>query len=153
MLNLYDELITIIRAFDADGVEYALCGGMAMAIHASPRHTVDIDLLIRPEDLDRAYAVAERCGYTFRARPMSFADGEVEIRRVSKIDPDTRDPLMLDFLLVTPQYEDVWATRQVALIEDGQISVVSREGLVKMKRSRSSGRDLDDIAALQSEAE
>ncbi|HYM60517.1 MAG TPA: nucleotidyltransferase family protein [Thermoanaerobaculia bacterium] len=153
MLNLYDELIAVTRAFQERGVEYAVCGGMAMAIHSIPRNTVDLDLLIRREDLEQAEEIAMQLGYTFKARPMKFDGGTVEIHRISKIDPDTHDPLMLDFLLVTPAVEDVWAAREVLRLEDGAISVVSREGLIKLKSSRLSERDIEDIRLLRGEGE
>jgi len=149
MIDLFDELIAITCALREQHIEYAVCGGMAMAIHSVPRNTIDIDLLIRPEDLDRAEEIAMTLGYVTKARPMHFSDGAIEIRRISKIDPEARDPFMLDFLLVTPSIEDVWASRQVLELEDATIAVVSREGLIKLKSFRSSGRDADDIALLQ----
>jgi hypothetical protein len=149
MIDLFDELIAVTRALDERQVAYAVCGGMAMAIHSVPRNTIDLDLLIRPEDLDAAQATAMTLGYTFKARPMRFSDGAIEIRRISKIDPETLDPFMLDFLLVTPQIEDVWTTRQILELETEKIAVVSREGLIKLKLFRSSGRDVDDIALLR----
>ncbi len=48
MPKLYDELRTLISALDRGKIEYALCGGIAMAIHGRPRATVDIDILITP---------------------------------------------------------------------------------------------------------
>ena len=153
MINLYDELIAVARALAAAQVEYAVCGGMAMAIHSLPRNTVDLDLLVRAEAFEAAEAACSPLGYTFKARPMRFADGAVEIRRVTKIDPVSHDALMLDFLLVTQDIEDVWASRQLFETEDASIWVVSREGLIKLKTFRSSGRDLEDIAALRGESE
>ena len=154
MLDLYEELLTVTRAFAAAKIEYAICGGMAMAIHSIPRNTVDLDLLIRREDLERSEQVAAGLGYTFRARPVMFSDGTVEIRRITKVDPESHDPLMLDLLLVTPAIEDVWSSRQAFETAEGEvISVVSREGLVKLKSFRSSGRDLDDIKLLRGETE
>lgn len=43
----------MLRAFDTCRVEYALCGGVALAVHDVPRSTGDIGVLARPEDLDR----------------------------------------------------------------------------------------------------
>ena len=133
-------------------VEFAVCGGMAMAIHGFPRATVDLDLLIRPESLEAAFEAVHSAGYVVKAVPMRFAKGSVEIRRVSKIDPRDGDTLMLDLLLVTSASEKVWDTRQIAALPDGsKIPVVSREGLISLKESRSSGTDLDDIAKLRGE--
>ncbi|NOT58834.1 MAG: hypothetical protein HOP19_01280 [Acidobacteria bacterium] len=46
MLNLYEELKLLIARLNESGESYALCGGLAMAVHGVPRATVDIDLLI-----------------------------------------------------------------------------------------------------------
>ena len=151
MFDLYDELRSIVATFNARGVEFALCGGLAMAVYAAPRATVDIDFLIRPEDVEAAFAAAESVGYVIKARPMSFSAGAVEIRRVSKIDPASHDVLSLDFLLVTAASRDVWQNRQQVILDGLQLTVVSREGLIKLKSFRSSGRDLDDIAVLRGE--
>jgi hypothetical protein len=56
---------------------------------------------------------------------MNFASGTMQIRRVTKIDSDG-DTLMLDLLLVTPTYEDVWRTRYAVEWRDHMVSVVSR---------------------------
>jgi hypothetical protein len=50
-MNIIDELRAIIARFDQEGVDYALCGGLAMAIYAVPRATLDTDLLIQVDSL------------------------------------------------------------------------------------------------------
>jgi hypothetical protein len=149
VLNLYEEFRAVIHALDDAGIPYALCGGLAMAIWDEPRATVDIDLLLRGEALHAAYEAIAPLGFVVRALPMKFSAGAIEIRRVSKFDPSGGDVLMIDFLIVTEAVEDVWASRVSAAWEDRTISVVSREGLIKLKSFRSSGRDLDDIKRLE----
>jgi hypothetical protein len=51
MPNLYQEFRTVVAALGAARVPYAVCGGIAMSIHARPRATVDIDLLAPPAAL------------------------------------------------------------------------------------------------------
>jgi Nucleotidyl transferase AbiEii toxin, Type IV TA system len=149
MLDLYDELTILLAAIDRAEIEYALCGGLAMAVWQLPRATVDIDLLIEESSLAPIEEVAATLGYVIKARPMNLAGGAMKIRRISKIDPGGGDVLMLDLLLVTPALQDVWEQRVRVEWERGEISVVSREGLIKLKTFRSSGRDLDDIEFLK----
>lgn len=149
MLDLYEELAAIVAALENRQIPYALCGGLALAVWGLPRATVDIDLLIEPSAVDDVEAVAESLGYKFRARPMTFSDGAITIRRITKVDPAGDDPLMLDMLLVTPATRDVWESREQVAWERGSIWVVSRSGLVKLKMFRRSGTDLDDISRLQ----
>ena len=96
-----------------------------------------------------ALAVAASLDYKIRGKDMSFANGAIKIRRVSKIDPDGGDLLILDLLLVTPQIRMAWDSRFEAEWEGGALSVVSREGLIALKRLRGSGQDLDDLKALE----
>jgi hypothetical protein len=49
--NLYEEFRTVVAALGAARVPYAVCGGIAMSIHARPRATIDIDLLAPPAAL------------------------------------------------------------------------------------------------------
>ena len=149
MFDLYEELRKVISALDKNQIDYALCGGLAMAVYDHPRATIDIDMLILSEAFESIPEIAEDLGYTIRGLDMSFANGAVEIRRVSKIHPTTGHILSLDLLLVTPAIRDVWESRVEADVEGSKLSVVSRRGLIALKELRRSGRDLDDIAALR----
>jgi hypothetical protein len=149
MLDIYDEFRNLVAVLDEHQIDYALCGGMAMAVHDRPRMTIDIDVLIQTESLDAVMGIANELDYKIRGKDMSFANGAVEIRRVSKIDPESGDLLSLDLLLVTPQLRSVWDSRVQSEWEGRRLSVVSRSGLVALKKLRNSGQDLDDIKALE----
>lgn len=150
MATLLDELSQIISALDENEIEYAVCGGLSMAIHGFARATLDIDVLIRPESLEKAYQVGAEEGFDIRGLDISFKERAVEIRRISKID-DNGEVLSLDLLLVTPQVEDVWKTREQIDFLGKKLSVVSREGLIKMKTLAGRQQDLADIERLEDE--
>lgn len=147
MFDLYEELRKVTSALDEHNIAYALCGGLAMAVYDHARATIDIDILILSGSLESTLEVAAELGYSIRGLDMHF--DEIEIRRVSKIHPATRHVLTLDMLLVTPAIREVWESRVLADVEGGTLSVVSREGLIALKKFRSSGTDLDDIAKLE----
>lgn len=149
MFDLYEEFKSIVSALEERGIDYAVCGGLAMAVHGLPRATIDIDLLILPAQLEEAKRTARSLGFTIEAFPMTFAKGAVEIRRLSKIDPDTGIVLSLDMLLVTPQIVDIWQSRGEVEWESGRLMVVSRRGLIALKSERSSLQDLADIQRLK----
>jgi hypothetical protein len=150
MLTLLDELSQLISALNENEIEYAVCGGLSMAIHGFVRATVDIDILIQPDSLENAYKIAAEKGFDIRGLDISFKERAVEIRRVSKIDSDG-EVLSLDFLLVTPQVEDVWQSRETIDFLGKKLFVVSREGLIKMKRLAGRPQDLADIERLENE--
>jgi hypothetical protein len=149
MFSLPEELDSIRVALTRAGIDYAVCGGIAMAIHGFTRATEDLDIFIRPEDLRSVEETVAPLGFTFKAKPMTFSSGNMEIRRVSKIDSKDGDVLTLDLLLVTAATEDVWETRQRLTWRGEPFNVVSREGLIKLKRYRSSDQDLVDIERLK----
>jgi len=149
MLDLYEEFKALIAKLSECAIDYALCGGLAMAVYGIVRATVDIDLLILTESLEKVIALARELGYTLEATPMRFANGAIEIRRISKIDPDSGDVLMLDLLLVTPPIVAVWESRSEVEWESRKIQVVSREGLITLKSLRGSSQDLEDIRRLK----
>ena len=151
MLDLYEELRILVGKLQESKIEYALCGGLALAVYGLPRATIDIDLLITKDYLADVQTIAQKLRYTLKATPMEFAKGVIEIHRVSKIDPESGDLFSLDFLLVTPEIDSVWRSRREVEWEDGKLWLVSREGLITLKSLRGSGQDLDDIQRLKEE--
>jgi hypothetical protein len=153
MLDLVHELQELVAVLDERRIEYALCGGMAMGVHGHARTTIDIDIMILSESQEAVIEVAKNLGYNIRGKDLTFAGGAIEIRRVSKIDPESGDLLSLDLLLVTPEIRVTWESRANADWEGGNLSVISRDGLVKLKKLRNSLQDIADIDALEREEE
>ncbi len=151
-LDLIAELERVIDALDAARIEYALCGGLALAIHGYPRATQDIDILLRLESLDRALAAVRAAGFDVPARKMTFGlkTGRArEVQRVSKLDPETNQLLVLVFLLVNADLETAWAGRVPVRSGERRLVVVSRDGLATMKRIAGRKQDLADLAKLE----
>jgi len=148
-MNLKEELSRILAVLKHAGIEFALCGGMAVIIHGYPRATRDIDILVREEDLESLRELLHQIGYTFVAGIIPFNVGkstETQVFRISKVEDG--DLLTIDLLLMTPILQDVWDTREKYLVEGEVIPVVSREGLAKMKRLAGRPQDIADLAAL-----
>lgn len=143
-MDLYEELGQLVDAFSQAGVDYAICGGIALALHGYPRFTKDIDVLIRAEDLDRAVRVAEQCGYLDPAGRIPFE--QMDVFRTNKIQG--REVLTLDLLQVSPHLEDVWRGRQRFQWQAHTIQVVSASGLAKMKKLAGRDQDFVDLKRL-----
>lgn len=150
MATLLDELSQLVSTLERNGIEYAVCDGLAMAVHGFARATLDIDVLIRPESLEQAYEVGKEHEYDIRGFDISSKERAVEIRRISKID-DEGEVLSLDLLLVSPDVEDVWATKEQVDFAGKQLTVVSRDGLIKMKTLAGRSQDIADIERLENE--
>ncbi len=149
-MDLQEEFLALVDALNRNGVEYGVCGGIALAIHGYPRFTKDIDILVRPEDLDRVLAAAAERAFNVAARPLRFDAGtpkEREVRRISKIEGE--DVMTLDLLLSTGILQEAWGDREVFEWEGRAVKTVSAQALVKMKRVAGRDQDLLDIRKLE----
>lgn len=147
MSSLLREFSTFTELLNQQNINYAICGGWAMAIHGLPRATVDIDLLVLSEDLEKVWQAAESLGYDVEGLPLHF--GVIEIRRISKIDKEEKRLFTIDFLLVTDALKEVWENRELVEWEDGKTWTVSREGLILLKTISGREQDLLDIKNLK----
>jgi hypothetical protein len=145
MVDLYAELAALLKELRAEGVEYALCGALALAVHGAPRATKDLDLIARREDQDRVRQAVRRAGFLFEALPMEFSSG-IEVQRFSKLVE--AKPLMLDFLWAAGPLEPIWSRRERLPWGEGEIWVVSREDLITLKLTAGRPQDLVDIQSL-----
>ena len=151
MLDLARELRDIAAALDRAGVAYALAGGLAVSIYATPRATQDVDLLIAVPDLDRAIAAVRDLGFRLAGRPMRVAGGRMEIQRLTKIDGT--DLLPLDLLLPRdPELSGILAARIQVTWEGTALWIVTIPGLRSLKRLRDSAQDRADLEALGPES-
>jgi len=149
MSSLLAEFVNFTETLNRETIDYAICGGWAMAIHGLPRATVDIDSLILTEDLEKVWNIAQNLGYDVEGLPLHFHDGAIEIRRISKIDKQSKRLFTLDFLLVTEQLIEVWENRELIEWEDGKTWTVSRKGLILLKTISGREQDLLDIKKLR----
>ncbi|MSQ02390.1 MAG: hypothetical protein EXR71_10955 [Myxococcales bacterium] len=141
----YAELIALTRALDEAGLDYALCGGLALAVYGAPRATRDIDLLVSPAQLDEIRAVARSLGYTYAALPMRLTSG-ITLWRLTRLVGV--HPLMLDLMLLPEGLTAVFDARIRVAVEGGSLQVVTRDGLIVLKTTAGRPQDLVDIQRL-----
>jgi hypothetical protein len=144
-VNLFDELVAVVRALDDARVDYALVGGLAVGVWGAPRATKDIDLLVRPEDLAGAKEAVRAIGYTLEGLAMRFSDG-TRMQRMNKVAGG--QVVTLDFLLVDGALEPAWQSRQRRETDFAALSVVSREALLAMKVAAGRPQDQADVVKL-----
>ena len=148
VLDLYTELRTLAAALDAASIPYGLAGGLAVSLYTTPRATEDIDVLVAAVDVERVVRATAPLGFRMTGRPISVADGRIEIRRLIKIDG--ADLLPLDLLIVVDrELGEAVQGRVEKVIEGQRLSIVGVDALVVLKRLRNSNRDLGDLDALR----
>lgn len=85
--TLWETATRVHDVFAAHGVPHAIVGGVAVCLHGYRRNTVDVDLLIRPDDSAavRAHLEADECSVKF------VMAGEPEGPGQSAVFPDPAD--------------------------------------------------------------
>jgi hypothetical protein len=146
-VDLYEELRRIVQGLNERQVRYAVVGGLAVSIYATPRATEDVDLLIASSDLDAAVGTLTAIGFRLAGQPMDVARGRLRIQRLIKTEGT--DLVPVDLLL--PMDRDL-----ARLLDDVRVvdwrgesaAVVSVAGLRALKQLRGSTQDRADLEAL-----
>jgi len=146
-----EEILRVLRAFEAAGLEYVLIGATAMGVHGLVRATEDVDLVIKatPENVERL-RVALRAAY----------GGDPHIDEITAGDllgdypalryyPPTGD-LYFDVIVrlgEAASFETVDAESMT--IEGTRVNVATPAALYRLKRDTVRARDREDAAALK----
>lgn len=137
----------MVAALNAARVRYAITGGIAVSMYASPRATEVIDFLVAGGDVDPTVALLGGLGYRLAGAPMEGADGRLRIQRLLKFE----GAALLPVDLLIPQDATLARLvdeRSVVDWEGERVAVVTVEGLRVLKRLRGSAQDRADLEAL-----
>ncbi len=148
-MDIFEEFIGVTKALQVANIEFAVCGGFAMALHGLPRFTEDIDLLVRRDDVERIVKLMSAIGFEFDAGTIPLAvrtRHPIALRRITKIVGENF--VTLDLLSVNAGLDDVWRERETHALNGVNIPSVSVLGLAKMKRMAGRLQDLADIERL-----
>lgn len=96
-MNVFYEFHKNVQHLQREGVEYSLIGGVAIAFHAVPRFTKDIDLLLRKSDLPKMTAILNKEGYFSSSAPWTIKNSGLTLHRFFKMENE--DGMIVDVLL------------------------------------------------------
>jgi hypothetical protein len=150
-MNVFFEFQKIVRRLQAENIEYALIGGVAMAFHAEARFTRDIDLLIPKLELTRVKEVLKREGYFQSAAAWSPNNAGMTLHRFLKVE--NQDEMIIDILVADDdRHAQIIRNAQEAVSEGmGSVRVAARDDMIRLKRERNSKQDQADIERLEDE--
>lgn len=143
---VHKTLREIARRLSEDKIDYAIIGGMALALHGFIRPTEDVDLLMTPEGLDKFHRELVGRGYVplFPGARKHFRDAETGI----KVE-----------VITTGEYPGDGKPKPVAFPDPKNVSVdlagysvVSIESLIELKLASgltAEHRKLRDLADVQ----
>lgn len=149
-MNIFEEFAEIINHIESANIKYALVGGVAMAFYAEPRFTQDIDMLLGPNDFEKARRVLEQNGYFESASPWTFKSTPLTIHRFLKIQGS--DEMIIDLLVAgNKKHLEIIENALIAEGEHGVAHVAGKSDIIWLKRQRNSLQDQADIERLENE--
>lgn len=147
--TLYQTLHRLVERLRAEGIDYALLGGLALGEHGYPRLTQDIDLLLSPAGLARFRDRLIGHGYrpAFEGAQKTFRDTETGVR----IEIITAGEYPGDGLPKPVAFPD--PAEPGVTVEIESIRVIALEKLVELKLASGQSaphrrRDLADVQDL-----
>lgn len=148
--TLVEDMMKIIKVFDENKIDYGLCGGLAVSIHGHIRYTKDIDIIIKPDDLEKAKHVLEKIGYDLPSGLIPFKQPNGSLREINRVSRAIGPNLYtLDLMLCTGSLNEAWEDRELMEYDGSEIKVISKSSLIKMKKEAGRPRDLDDVHELE----
>lgn len=151
----------LFEALNKGGVEYLVCGGIAVNLYGIERATADIDLAIRldEENLGRFIAAAKELGLKPKM-PVSLEDlNDQKKREEWRIEKgmvvyslfDENAPFLLIDLFIEPQFNfhDAYRRRKETKLSDIVIPLASIDVLIKMKEKTGRPQDKADVFYLK----
>jgi len=138
--------ISLLAAFAAASVEFAVVGGVAVNWHGYLRATNDLDIFIRPteENAQAAFQALLALGISLEGLvPGDLLDDEENLRFGPAEDHIDVLPSIGEM-----SFEQVWRNRIVAEVEGLSIPFISKPDLIENKRQVGRLRDLADVEEL-----
>jgi len=146
-MPLSKDLSEFIELLNANGVEFLVVGGFAVAWHGHPRFTADIDFLIRPDPVN-----AERVVKTLR----EFGFGGLQILPAELCQPDQIiqlgvKPNRIDLITSVAglSFGEAWDSRVAGTIDSVGVLFIGRDALIRNKEAAARPQDLADAHALR----
>ena len=150
MLSDYRELLSILNAHR---VKYLVIGAYAVAIHAQPRATKDLDILVKadPENAKAVFAALAEFGAPLEGLTSADFEEPGPFFRMG------REPVGVDILTAIPgvEFDAAWPRRVEDVFDEEtnlRANFISREDLLAAKRAAGRRQDLADIEAIEKAA-
>ena len=147
MKPLSKDVQEFIRLVRAERVEFLIVGAWAVAFHARPRYTGDVDIFLRRDEpnADRMMRVIEAFGF-----------GGIGIERDDLLKEHFviqlgMEPNRIDLLtgITGVEFEDAWVRRVAGNLGDVEVSFIDRDLLIQNKRATDRPKDSGDVRSLE----
>ena len=145
-MSINQDFSDLFAELNAAGARYLLVGGYAIAVHAEPRFTKDLDIWIDPggdnparvhEALDRFGAPVQQFALADLQRPAMVIQLGVAPNRIDLVTS-------IDGVA----FDDAWPSRTQTTYGDHIVPVIGLTHLIENKRASGRPQDLADVDLL-----
>ena len=137
----------MLSALSEAGADFLVIGAHAVAVHAHPRATGDLDIWVRatPENAERVWTALVAFGAPLHQLTREDLASDDVVFQIG-VAPNRID------LLTTiggVRFDEAWPRRTTVELWGLSVPVIGREDLVRSKRAAGRPRDLADLAELE----
>jgi predicted nucleotidyltransferase len=135
----------LLRSLNEHEVDYVIIGAMAFPVHGYSRATLDIDILVKPTEINakNTLLALKKFGY--------------DVDDVSVSDILSKKILIRQYILETDIHpfvkgvavEEIWKNKIPGQIGDVPCYFASLDDLIKMKKAAGRGKDIEDLKFLE----
>jgi hypothetical protein len=144
----YEEFLELLNKHN---VRYCVIGSYALAFHARPRYTKDIDILIEasPENAKKLLAALKEFG--FGSLNLTIEDFTEE----GKIVQLGCEPVRIDIITSIKglDFSDIWKDKVIGSFGSQEINFIDRQNLIKSKKISNRTQDRADLELLLKDKE
>lgn len=146
-MNIQKDYEEFLRLLNAHEVRYCIIGSFALAYHARPRYTKDLDILLdpTPENAERVICVLQEFGFDNTGlTPEDFVSR-------SQVIQIGFEPVRIDLIseISGCTFHEVWDNRILARYGDTEVYFIGKQQLIQNKRASGRKQDLADLEYLE----
>jgi hypothetical protein len=137
----------LFAALNAAGARYLLVGGYAVAFHAEPRFTKDLDIWVEPDPANAARVHEGLEAFGAPLQDLTTSD----LERPGTIFQIGVPPNRIDIVTTIDgvSFPEAWPGRAETTYGGEVVPVIGREHLIRNKRASGRPQDLLDLEVLQ----
>lgn len=140
------DFAALLRALSEANARFLVVGAYALALHARPRATGDLDLWVEatPENAARVHAALRTFGAPLQDLSIEDLSQPNLVYQIGVV------PRRIDLLtsLTGLQFSEAWTTRVESNLGDVRCAFIGKEALIRNKRAVGRPRDLADLDEL-----
>jgi hypothetical protein len=136
-----------LELLNSRGVDYVIVGAQSLAFHGRPRHTGDLDILVRPTPDNARLLLALLNQFGFKQAGFK----ETDFLQTEQIIQLGRPPSRIDLLtsISGVSTNEAFASKISATLDGLPVFILGKDALIRNKRAVGRPQDLADLVALE----